>query len=398
MDCDQREGSSVSSPIHICILTSAHPVDDVRVNHKIAQTFRSEGFRVTWVGPDYTLFDSRAREQNGIEYRLFPIRAGKLGRLLGYQNAYRHGLRVPNVDVFYAPDPDSAAAAVRLARKQKKHVIFDIHEVYHGAMLGKWLRGPVVKLAGAIVRRKLSTVCTRCDLVTGVSQAMLEPYQNVSTEKMVVRSCAPTWFAQAPPADVCRPGEKTFTLMHGKPNLSRGTDIVLEALSIAKRTVPGLKSIMFDKFIESVDGFGPDQFHKRVTALGVEDIVEMRAGIPIQEMPSVLRTCDIGLIAYGRKFGADSLPNRIFEYMAAGLPIIAPEYSREISQILKAEECGLLVDFESPSAVAEAIVQLHSNPSRCREMGQRAREAFEKRHNWEAEVRPLLNQIRSWGR
>jgi glycosyltransferase involved in cell wall biosynthesis len=381
----------MSNPIHICIITSAHPVDDVRVSHKISQAFRSKGYHVTWVGPEHASFDSDHYDRYGIEYRLFSLGKGKLGRITGYFKAYHSALAIRNVQVFYAPDPDSALAAVQLARKYNAHVIFDIHEIYHDAMLVRWLKGPVFKIARDILRRAIFEICSNSDLVVGVSRSVLEPYRATSTEKMIIRSCAPAWFAEGEPANVCADEKKTFTFMHGKAHLWRGTQVVLEALSLAKKQIQSvhLRCIMIDI------GFS-DEFHQQIVALDLEDIVDLRHAVPMQEIPAILRTCDAGLIAYGRKLGTDSLPNRLFEYMATGLPIIAPSYSSEICQILEIEECGLTVDFENPVAVADAMIHLCQNPQLCREMGHKSRDAFEKRHNWEVEVQPLLDRIQSW--
>jgi glycosyltransferase involved in cell wall biosynthesis len=213
---------------------------------------------------------------------------------------------------------------------------------------------------------------------------------------MVVRNLAPAWFAEGDPADVCGAGKRTFTFMHGKAGYSRGTSVVLEALSLAKKQVRGLKCIMFDVFQVSPQSSGKDEFHDQVAALEIQDVVELRQVVPMQEMPALLRTCDAGLIAYNRQLGVDSLPNRLFEYMAAGLPVIVPSYSSEICRIIEAENCGLTVDFENPAALAETMVYLCQNPQTCREMGRRARDAFEKRHTWQVEVRPLLDRIQSW--
>lgn len=70
-----------------------------------------------------------------------------------------------------------------------------------------------------------------------------------------------------------------------------------------------------------------------------------------------------------------------------------PIYSTEIKKIIEIEKCGLLVDFEDPSSVANAIVKLWQDPELCKQMGRRAREAFIARHNWDTEVRPLLEKI-----
>lgn len=388
----------MNSRVHVCILTSAHPLDDVRVNHKLGQTFLEEGFRVTWIGPDYAYFGSAGDARSGFEYRLFPRGKGRLGRLTGCLSAYRYGSCISDVDVFYAPDPDAAVVAVRLAKKQGARVIFDVHEVYHqGAMLNRWAKGPMAAIAGNFIRRTMCRTCAACDLVIGVNRAVLAPFAETDMQSMVVRNCAPRWFARGRAADVCHETRGTLTIMHGKADPWRGTDAVLEALARARSRLPNLKCIMFDSFADADDGFGRKAFLKRLAALHLEKIVDLRHGVGNQEMPGILQTCDAGLVTYGRELGADSLPNRLFEYLAAGLPVIAPAYSREICRILDAEKCGLKADFEDPASIADAMVRLLRDPQKYREMGRRAREAFEKRHNWEVEVKPLLNRIRTWG-
>lgn len=385
----------MNKPIHICIVTSVHPVDDVRVCNKFARTFRAAGYRVSWVGPDYAFFDSEHYDRYGIEYHLFPHKPGKLGRLMGPINDWRTGQLVSDVQAFYAPDPDSAWVAARLAQRKKTRAIFDIHEIFHDVMLDRWVKGPIAQAAKNILRDEIFKVCSRCDLVIGVSQVALDPYWAAKTEKMIVRSCAPAWFAEGDPANVCADGKKTFTFMHGKAHMSRGTQVVLEALSLAKKQVQGLRCIMID-ISGSLSSPETIAFRRQVTALDLEDVVDLRPGIPMQEMPALLRTCDAGLIAYGRKLGLESLPNRIFEYMSIGLPVVVPLYSPEMCRILESEGCGLTADFEDPASVADVMVRMCQNPLMCREMGYKSRDAFEKRHNWEVEVQPLLDRIQSW--
>ncbi len=113
-------------------------------------------------------------------------------------------------------------------------------------------------------------------------------------------------------------------------------------------------------------------------------------------MPEIIQNCNLGVIAYGRKLGVDSLPNKLFEFMAIGLPIIAPNYSFEIARIMKKEKCGLIVDFENPKEVAGAFIELFNNPVLQYEMGRRGRYAFERQYNWQTEVKPFIKQIKNW--
>ena len=381
---------------HICILTTAHPLDDVRVSNKIAQTLKEEGFLVTWVGPEYAYFDHDNYDRYGLKYQLYPAGKSKIDRILSGRRAFEAGLKVQDVDVYYAPEPDSAEVAVKLARKNGAKVIFDVHEVYHDVMLSRWLKGWMFTLLRPVARKKIENICSRCDLVVGVSKAVLEPYSSAKVEQMIVRSCAPAWFAKDPPADVCGPGRKVLTLMHGKSTMGRGTTTVLDALSLAAKRVDGLRAIMFDVFIEKIESFGASQFRNMLEEKHLENVVDFRKPVPMQEMPEILRSCDVGLISYNRELGLESLPNKLFEYMATGLAILAPSYSEEIVKIIEQEKCGLLVDFEDSQAIADAIVHLRNSPIECRQMGLRARDAFVQRHNWQAEVRPLINKIHAW--
>jgi glycosyltransferase involved in cell wall biosynthesis len=379
----------MNRPTHVCIISNAHPVDDVRVYHKIAASFQSNNIKVTWVGPNRILFD-KDYINYGVDYKLYPPASSKLDRIRFLTLGYKIAKTVSDVDFYFAPEPDSAIVAIHLAKSTGAQVIFDIHEVYHDVMLANWVPKWLIGILKPLVQKILQSIISRSDLVIGVNQAVLDPYKHNKTTKMIVRSCAPIWFASGPQADVCGEKRSGLVLMHGKSTAGRGTIIVLEALAIAKDKVPDLRVIIFEEFIEHIDGFGIDEFQGKVRCLGLEGVVDFRKKIPTKEMPSLLASCDVGLISYNKKMGIDSLPNRLFEYMATGLVVIAPTYSKEIANIINSEECGVLVDFEDPRSLADAIIYLSQHPEECRRMGNRARKAFVEGLNWDVEVQQLF--------
>lgn len=385
----------MSRPVHICILTTAHPTDDVRVYHKFARAFRAAGFSVTWVGPAHSVHPLHGDDPHGVEFRLGPPIRTRMDRLHSCRRIGPIAGKVPKVDIYYAPEPDSARMALRLAQNNGAKVIFDIHEVFHGALLDRWLFGLRFHPIREYMRRHFSRVASQCDLVIGVNAAVLSQYSLSHVPKLVVRSCAPSWFAGNKPADVCGIGRKYFNIIHGKSDLARGTLQVIEAAARSRAQIPGLRILMFESSVQA-NVTGHRALRSRIYDLGVSEIIVFRPMIPMQEMPEVLQSCDAGLIAYGRDFGIESLPNRLFEYMASGLPIIGPSYASEITSVIKAERCGILVDFENPAEIAEAFVQFSRHPDRCREMGRRSRDAFLARHNWESEIRPVIDRIHQW--
>lgn len=82
-------------------------------------------------------------------------------------------------------------------------------------------------------------------------------------------------------------------------------------------------------------------------------------------------------------------PNKLFEYMSAGLPVIASDYPRW-REIVDDAGCGLLVDPTDPAAIANAMQRILDNPGEAEEMGRRGREAIVEKYSWAAESRKLL--------
>jgi glycosyltransferase involved in cell wall biosynthesis len=99
----------------------------------------------------------------------------------------------------------------------------------------------------------------------------------------------------------------------------------------------------------------------------------------------------IGLILF------NPLPNhqdpvrsrKLFEYMAAGLPVVASDFPRWRELVCRVG-CGLVVDPLDPAAIAAAIEHLLRHPGEAEEMGARGRAAVEARFNWRVEASNLL--------
>lgn len=88
-----------------------------------------------------------------------------------------------------------------------------------------------------------------------------------------------------------------------------------------------------------------------------------------------------------------SYPVKMFEYMAAGLPVIASDFPLW-RQIVDGAGCGLLVDPKDPQAIADAMQWMIDHPSEAVEMGRRGRKAVEEHYNWEAESVKLVSLYR----
>lgn len=86
----------------------------------------------------------------------------------------------------------------------------------------------------------------------------------------------------------------------------------------------------------------------------------------------------------------DAQPNKMFEYMSAGLPVIASNFPLW-KEIIEGNQCGICVNPLEPKEIAAAIDWLTQNPEAAEQMGKNGRKAVEEKYNWQNEEEKLIN-------
>ena len=82
-------------------------------------------------------------------------------------------------------------------------------------------------------------------------------------------------------------------------------------------------------------------------------------------------------------------PNKLFEYMNAGLPVIASNFPLW-REVIEGNNCGICVDPNNPRAIGNAIQYLFENKNQAKQMGKNGLEAIKKKYNWRTEEKKLL--------
>ena len=85
----------------------------------------------------------------------------------------------------------------------------------------------------------------------------------------------------------------------------------------------------------------------------------------------------------------DAQPNKMFEYMSAGIPVIASNFPLW-KEIVEGAECGICVDPLNLKEIAGAIQFIVEHPAEAKQMGKNGRRAVEERYNWGREEKKLL--------
>ncbi len=143
-------------------------------------------------------------------------------------------------------------------------------------------------------------------------------------------------------------------------------------------------------------GDGPERPGVEVLARNTEH-VHVVGAIPHGMMPPALAAADIGVAPFDLAAHAPLAlgfywsPLKVFEYMAAGLPVVAPAVDR-IPQLVGHEREGLLYDPRVAGSLAHALERL-SDPATRRQLGAAARERAVREYSWSAHCRKLIDAI-----
>jgi glycosyltransferase involved in cell wall biosynthesis len=145
-------------------------------------------------------------------------------------------------------------------------------------------------------------------------------------------------------------------------------------------------------------GDGPELTHVRAEAADLDRIV-FTGPIPHTAMPATLRSSDIGVAPFdveahrALSLGFYWSPLKIFEYMAAGLPVVAPAVDR-IPELVQHEREGLLYDPAADGGLASALERL-CDPELRRSLGSAGRERAVREYSWKAHCDAIDTRLKA---
>jgi len=152
-----------------------------------------------------------------------------------------------------------------------------------------------------------------------------------------------------------------------------------------------------NEFTAVMIGAGPELPRVRTEADGLDNVL-FAGAVPHDRMPACLAAADIGVAPFDveahrqLRLGFYWSPLKVFEYMAAGLPVVAPNVDR-LQHIVRHDCEGLLYDAARPDSLADALEQL-VNPGRRMALGLAARTRIEAEFSWTAHCRQLERALR----
>ena len=155
------------------------------------------------------------------------------------------------------------------------------------------------------------------------------------------------------------------------------------AMSDALRDIPGYTTVVVGR---------PEtpQYVDTLSARPGWDRMRYEGIVPMTRIRSLLGEARIGLVLnQPRADYLDLATNKLFEYMAAGLPVVSTDIPFW-RKVLEETRCGIVVDGTDARRLADAVRWLLEHPAEAEAMGERARKAAEERYDWNSEACTLL--------
>src|SRR5262249_28268280 len=139
-------------------------------------------------------------------------------------------------------------------------------------------------------------------------------------------------------------------------------------------------------------GDGPERgkLDDDIRQRGLQDSAHLTGSVSSDQVPGWLASMDVAVAPYPLLPRFYFSPLKVFEYMAAGLPMVASRIG-QIVRIIQHDVNGLLVPAGDSLALAAALQQLHSDPKKRMALGQEARKTVLRNHTWDQVVSRVLD-------
>lgn len=300
----------------------------------------------------------------------------RLARLLVRAARLRWVGRTLRVGVVHANDLDTLPAGFLLARRSGARLVYDAHELYSE------FESPAPRIAGRLMRLLEGSLARRADTVVTVSDGMaleLQARLRLREPPLVVLN-APRR-AEAPPPRAA--GGPLRVVYQGGLGPGRSLEDLLDAAR-----ADGVELTIRIRMAD------PSTLRAEVERRGLAERVRVADPVPPDAVLEALSEFEVGVIV-DRALTRNSelsLPNKLFEYLMAGLAVVAP-HLETIGPLLEGERVGVTYDPSDPDGLASALERLAADRESVAELQGRARQLAHDRLNAEAAADVLA---RAW--
>jgi glycosyltransferase involved in cell wall biosynthesis len=364
--------------MHVVVCTVVHHPADARIYYRQIRALLDAGHRVTYIAPhDIQDQEHLYPERSGPSLTPVTIPRAVGRRRLGALRAAKRALaaHAPGADLLLVHDPE--LLLVLPPRRTRPPTVWDVHEDTAAALTTKaWLPTflrPVaaggVHVAERFAERRLHLILAE----HGYNDRFSRAHPVVPNTTYVPETAAP-------------PGGPRRVVYVGHISPDRGS---AEMTELARLLAPhGI----------AVELVGPADAQARAHIEAAGDLVRWHGFVPNEQALRLTDGALAGLsLLHDEANFRPSMPTKVVEYMAHGVPVITTPLPLA-TELVRAAECGFVVPFGDVPAAADAVLKLDADPDLRVKMGLRGHDAAKESLGWPADARAFVAQLESWAR
>ena len=367
--------------MRIAHLTISHPHLDVRVFMKEARTAAAAGHEVHVLAPG-----PAPAARDGVRFHELPDDIGRTSALfwkvLRHYPAILRAAREVDADVYQLPDPILIPAALRL-RRGGARIVYDAHEDRPRQALTKYGTAgrPVVALVTSPLWWALEVLGRPfIDRFVAATPAIAAKFPRQRTVAVLNYALRDEFKPAAPDA-----GRPNVAVYAGSINSHRNIEAMVEAIALLPAELDA-RLLLLGELMRA-----EPCFRARLERMPGWARTEYGGNLPREQLAARLADSRVALnVLAGRPEHTVALGNKMFEYMAVGIPQVYSDFPLW-REVIGEPGLGIAVNPADPVAIADALRHLFEHPGEAGAMGRRARAAVEEHYNWESQEAALLD-------
>lgn len=359
--------------ISVCHLTTVHARYDTRIFIKECTSLAQKGYETYLI-----VADGKNNEyKNGVKIYDIGLPPTRINRILFWGKRIFHEALALEADIYHFHDPELLNVGRKLAKKGKT-VIYDSHEDVPRQVLDKAyipfiLRRPLSWFLEKYENKKVSNLAGVVTVTPYLEKRFLKHNNNV----VQVRNFPLIEeFATENPEKIIKENAVCYV---GAISKVRGVLKMVEAMQYLTEA----RLLLGGKFEN-------EELRNKATSSEGWDNVDELGFLSREEVKNTLQKSVAGLVVLKpTRSYIHSIPVKMFEYMVAGIPIIASDF-KYWRELIEEEDCALFVNPEDSKAISKAIDALLRDKLKAENMGKNGKKAVLEKFNWRQEEQKLI--------